>query len=379
MAVPLSYNVRSLLQRKSRTTLTVLGIAAVIALFVAMVSFSHSLRSTFARAGTPENVVVLQKGAFSQSLSSLPKSSNEVVRYFAHVARKGDVPLASPELAVEPWVRIPSRPEETFMVARGVDPVFFDVVSQVKIVEGSRELRGNKVLLGPAARAKLGDIGVGDVVTFFGEGWTVVGIFEAEGSSLELTMLTDLSDLMRAAQREELSSFTLKAASLAEVSPLVKSLEADRRVMVTAMPEKDYYIASGRTFSIVAQLGLLVSTIVSLGAIFGGMNTMYTAVAGRTREIGTLRAIGFSGASILVSFLAEAMLLGAAGGVLGVALGCLANGVRVSVMTASVRFAVTPSVAVAGILLSIGVGAFGGLPPALRAARLGVVAAIRHP
>jgi putative ABC transport system permease protein len=121
-----------------------------------------------------------------------------------------------------------------------------------------------------------------------------------------------------------------------------------------------------------------VSIIVSLGAIFGGMNTMYTAVAGRTREIGTLRALGFSGGSILASFLAEAMLLGAAGGVLGVALGYWVNGARVNVMTASVRFAVTPSIAVAGILLSIGVGLLGGLPPALRAARLRVVEAIKH-
>jgi putative ABC transport system permease protein len=378
MALPFSYNIRSLLQRKSRTALTVIGIAAVIALFVAMVSFSNSLRATFARAGTPENVVVLQKGAFSQSLSSLPKSSNDVIRYFGHVAHKGDAPLASPELAVEPWVRISSRPEEIFMVARGVEPVFFDVMPQVKVVQGSIELRGNKLLLGPAARAKLGGVGIGDTVTFFGEAWTVGGLFEAEGSSLELAMLSDLSDLMRAAQREELSSFTLKAASLAEVGPLVKSLEADRRVLVTAMPERDYYVASGRTFSIVAQLGLLVSIIVSLGAIFGGMNTMYTAVVGRTREIGTLRALGFSGASILVSFLAEAMLLGAASGLLGVALGCLVNGARVNVMTASVRFTVTPWIAVSGILLSIGVGFLGGLPPALRAARLRVVEAIKH-
>jgi putative ABC transport system permease protein len=148
--------------------------------------------------------------------------------------------------------------------------------------------------------------------------------------------------------------------------------------MVTAMAEKDYYVASGKTFAIVAQLGLLVSLIVSLGAIFGGMNTMYTAVAGRTREIGTLRALGFSRESILVSFLAEAMLLGAAGGVLGVALGWLVHGMRINVMSASIHFAVTPSVAVTGIALSIAVGLLGGLPPAIQAARLKVVEAIKH-
>jgi putative ABC transport system permease protein len=378
MALPLSYNIRSLLQRKTRTVLTVLGIAAVIAIFVAMIAFSQSLASTFARTGSPDNVVVLQKSAFSQSLSALPKSSNDVIRYFDHIRHKGETPLASQELSVEPWVSVPGTPGEIFMMARGIEPVFFDVMDQVRVVQGSRELRGNKVLLGPAARHKLGGAGIGDTVVFFGERWTVGGVFEAGGSSLELSILANLSDLMRAAQRDELSSFTLKAANAGEVAPLVRLLEADRRVMVTAMSEKDYYVASGKTFAIVAQLGLLVSIIVSFGAIFGGMNTMYTAVAGRTREIGTLRALGFSRASILVSFLVEAMLIGAAGGVLGVALGWLVHGVRINVMTASIQFAVTPFVAAAGIALSVAVGLLGGLPPALRAAQLNVVDAIKH-
>lgn len=378
MALPLSYNIRSLLQRKSRTLLTVLGIAAVISIFVAMISFSQSLATTFARTGLPDNVVVLQKSAFDQSLSSLPKSSYDVIRTFDHIRHKGETPLASPEFSVEPWVNVPGRPGEIFMMARGIEPVFFDVMEQVKVVQGSRELRGNKVLLGPAARHKLGGAGIGDTLVSFGERWTVGGLFEAEGSSLELAMLADLSDLMRAAKHDELSSFTLKAASVGEVAPLIRLLDADRRVLVTAMAEKEYYVASGKTFAIVAQLGLLVSLIVSLGAVFGGMNTMYTAVASRTREIGTLRALGFSGASILASFLIEAMIIATAGGVLGVALGCLVHGVRINVMTASIRFAVTPSVAAMGIALSVAVGLLGGLSPALRAARLRVVEALKQ-
>lgn len=378
MALPLKYNVRSLLERKSRTLLTVLGIGAVIAVFVAMVSFAHGLTAGFARTGVADNVVVLQKSAFSQSLSSLPRSSNDVIRYFDHVRHEQGVPLASPELHVEPWVTLPGRDREIFMAARGVQPLFFRIMDRLKVTQGSPELQGNKVLLGPAARAKLGGIGLNDTLVFFGERWTVGGLFEAGGSSLEFAILADLDDLMRAAQRDELSSFTLKANSAADVAPLVRALEADRRILVTAMAEDDYYRSSGKTYAIIGQLGLLVSIIVSLGAIFGGMNTMYTAVAGRTREIGTLRAIGFSGMSILGSFLAEAVLLGAAGGVLGVALGWLVDGARVNVMTASIRFTVTPAVAAAGFLLSIAVGILGGLPPALRAARLRVVQAIKH-
>jgi putative ABC transport system permease protein len=378
MILPLSYNIRSLLQRKSRTVLTVLGIGAVISIFVAMVAFSRSMASTFARAGSPDNVVVLQKSAFSQSLSSLPRNSGDVIRYFEHIRHKSETPLASPELSVEPWVSVPGRSSDIFMVARGIEPVFFDVMSQVKVVQGSRELRGNRLLLGPAARHKLGGVNIGETIEFFGERWTVAGLFEAEGSSLELAMLADLSDLMRAARRDDISSFTLKAGSVEEVAPLVRLLEDDRRVLVTAMGEKDFYVASGQKFAIVARLGLLVALIVSLGAVFGGMNTMYTAVAGRTREIGTLRALGFSGASILMSFLIEAAIIGFFGGVVGVAFGWLVHGVRVNVMSASIQFAVTPTVAATGLALSIVVGILGGLLPAFRASRLKVVEAIKH-
>jgi len=378
MALPLSYNIRSLLQRKSRTILTILGIASVISIYVAMVSFSQSTTSTFARAGAPDNVVVIQKSAFSLSLSSLQKSSTNVIPYFDHIRHKGETPLASPELSVEPWVTVPGRAGEIFMVARGIETVFFDVLDQIRVTQGSRDLRGNKLLLGPAARHKLGGVGIGDTVVFFGERWTVAGLFEAEASSLELSMLADLSDLMRAAQREELSAFTLKAASVGEVAPLVKLLEDDRRVLVTAIPEREYYVASGKTFSMVPGIGLLMSYIILLGAVFGGMNTMYTAVAGRTREIGTIRALGFSGASILVSFLAEAALIGAAGGLLGVALGWLVGGARVNVMSASVQCTVTPKVAGIGFVLAVAIGLLGGLAPALRASRLQIVDAIKQ-
>jgi putative ABC transport system permease protein len=343
-----------------------------------MVSFARGLSAGFARAGSPENIVVVQKSAFSQSLSSLPRSSSAVIQSFDHVHHEGAVALVSPELHVEPWVTVPGQAGEIFMAARGVEPVFFRVMDALTVVQGSRELRGNQVLLGPAARSKLGGVRVGDRLEFFGERWTVGGLFQAGGSSLEYAILADLDDLMRAAQRDELSSFTLAAASVEEVPRLIRALEDDRRVLVTAMAEKDYYVASGRTYAILGQLGLLVAIIVSLGAIFGGMNTMYTAVASRTREIGTLRALGFSGAAIMSSFLLESVLLGAAGGLLGVALGLLAHGARVNVMSASIRFDVTPGVALAALGLSIAVGLLGGLPPALRAARLSVLQALKQ-
>ncbi|MEW6366218.1 MAG: ABC transporter permease [Acidobacteriota bacterium] len=378
MNIPLKYNIRSVLQRRSRTALTVLGIAAVVSVFTAMVALGRGMSASFAASGSPDNLVVLQKGAFSQSLSSLPRSSRDVVLYAPHLKKVHDRTLVSPELAIEPWVTAPGKRDEIFMVVRGIEPVYFEVEDTIKILRGTAELRGNRVLVGRAAQHKLGGVGIGQSVGMFGERWTVTGLFETGGSSLEFGVLADREDLMRASRRDELSCYTLKLDNPGNAGAVIVSLEGDRRVLLTAMPEQEYYQGSGRVFAIVAQLGLMIAWIVTLGAVFGGMNTMYTAVAGRMREIGTLRAIGFSRNSILLSFLAESVLLSLTGGVLGVALGFLADGLRLNVMTASVRFTVGPGVMLSGLALSLVVGLLGGLLPARGAARLAIVEAMRR-
>lgn len=378
MSIPLRYNVRSVLQRKSRTTLTILGVAAVVAVFTAMVGLGQGMTTSFAKTGSPDNIVVLQKGAFSQSLSSLPMSSGDVVGYVPHVKTRGDRVFASPELVIEPWTTAPGSPRPHFMSARGVTAAFFAVADSVATVEGSGEVAGNRVLIGRGAQRKLGGVRVGDTIGMFGERWQIGGIFEAGGTNLEFEILADLDNLMRAARRTEISCYTLKLDSPAASDGAIALLESDRRVLLTAMREQDYYASSAKVYAVVAQVGLLVSLIVTLGAVFGGMNTMYTAVAGRMREIGTLRAIGFSRGSVLVSFLAESLLLSLTGGLIGVALGCLANGLRVSVGVANVRFVVGPAALLSGLLLSAAIGVVGGLLPARGAARTTIVEAMRR-
>lgn len=378
MIVPLKYNVRSLLQRKSRTSLTILGIAASVSVFVGMVAFGRGMSASFAKTGSPDNVVVLQKGAFSHSLSSLPTSTADVVRYVAHVKTKGDMILASPELAIEPWVDASGRDEPVFMAARGVSPVFFDVADTVLVTEGTSDVANNHVLLGRGAQQKLGGIGVGSSIGMFGEQWRVMGIFEAGGTNLEFEILAGLSDLMRAAKRDEYSCFTLKLDSASNADEVIGLLENDRRVLVDASREQDYYASSGKSVAVVGQVGLLVSLIVTLGAVFGGMNTMYAAVAGRMREIGTLRAIGFSRNGILVSFLVESVLVSLAGGLIGAVLGSFVNGLRISVGVANIRFTVGVGVMLAGVLLSVAVGIVGGLLPARAASRMQITEAMRR-
>ncbi len=378
MKIPLKYNARSILQRKARTALTVLGIAAVVAVFVAMAAFGRGLSTSFARTGSADNVIVLQKGAFSLSLSSLPKNSSDVVPYFPYIKKQKDRILASPELAIEPWVKAPHRDEPIFMNARGVAPVFFSVADTVRVTAGTTEIRGNRVLLGRGAQQKLGGVEVGEAITMFGEPWVVSGVFEANGTNLEFEILADLTDLMRAANREEYSGFTLKLDDPTNAERLIALAESDRRLLLTAAREQDYYASSGKVYAVVGQIGLLISLIVTVGAVFGGMNTMYAAVSGRLREVGTLRALGFSRNSILASFLAESLLLSVAGGLLGVVIGCLANGARVSVGTANIRFTVGAGVMLSGLFLSAVVGVVGGLLPARRAANAQILEALRH-
>ncbi len=378
MKIPLKYNVRSLLQRKSRTGLTMLGIAAVVAVFVAMVGLGRGMSASFAKTGSADNLVVLQKGAFSQSLSSLPKNSSDVIRYVSHVKARGERILASPELVIEPWVTAPAKREPIFMAARGVSPVFFDVADTLRTVEGATGLSGNRVLLGRGAQQKLGGVRMGDSIGMFGERWRVAGSFETGGTNLEFEILADLNDLMRAANREEYSCFTLKLDSPVNADRTISLLESDRRVLVTAVREQEYYASSGKVYGVVADVGLLISLIVTFGAVFGGMNTMYTAVAGRMREIGTLRAIGFSRPSILASFLVESLLISVTGGVVGIALGCLAHGLRISIGTANIRFTVGIGVMLTGLLLSVIVGVVGGVLPARGASRMQIVEAMRR-
>jgi putative ABC transport system permease protein len=378
MTIPLKYNVRSLLQRKSRAVLTILGMAAVVGVFVAMVALARGMTAAFVAVGSPDNLVVIQKGAFSQSLSSLPASSRNVIPYLPHLAKKGDVVLASPEIFIEPWVSAPGLTEDAFLRVRGIEPVYFDVEDTIRITAGTRALRGNRVLVGRAAWRELGGVAVGDSIGMFGERWTVTGLFEAGGTSLENILLADLADVMRAADRDEYSSYTLKLDSTSAADEAIGLLEEDRRVLVSASREPDYYASSGKPYAAVSQIGLLIAVIVTFGAVFGGMNTMYTAVSGRMREIGTLRSIGFTGSSVLLSFLFESVLLSLSGGVLGAALGCLVSGLRINVRTASIPFTVGPEVILSGILLSVVVGLIGGLLPARAAARLTIVEAMRR-
>lgn len=378
MRIPFKYNLRSLLQRRSRTILTMLGMAAVVAVFVAMVALTKGMKARFAAVGSADNVVVVQKGAFSQSLSSIPASSRNVIPYVPHVAKKGDAFLASPELFIEPWVTVPGRSDDVFMRVRGIEPIYFDVEDQVRVTAGTRELEGNGVLVGRAALYELGNVATGDTIAMLGEQWVVKGVFEARGTSLEAMVLADLSDVMRAANRDEYSAYTLKLDSASAADDVIARLEDSRRVLVSASREPDYYAAYGKSFAAVSRIGLLIAIIVTLGAVFGGMNTMYTAISARTREIGTLRSLGFTGRSILLSFLLESMLLGLSGGVLGATLGCVVGGLRINVGPNSLPFNLGADVVLSGVLLSLVVGLIGGLLPARAAARLTIVEAMRR-
>lgn len=378
MIVPIKYNLRNLFQRKLRTILTILGIAGSIAIFIAVMAFSEGMVKSFKKTGSEDNIVVIQKGAFSQSLSSIPKSSRNVIQYLPHIKKLNGIELVSPEVSIEPWVSVPSKGlNDIFMMVRGVKPIFFDVVNKIRISD-SKELRNNHAIIGRLAQHKLGSVQVGDQIKIFDEMWTINGVFEAEGSSFESLIIVDIDDLLRASNREEYSSYTVKVDSLNNIDSLIKLIEDDRRFLLSAIPEIEYYTESGMLFNIVRTVGIAIGIIISIGSIFGGMNTMYTSIANRIREIGTLRAIGFSRVSILISFIIESLIIALIGGMLGILVGYFVNGTKMNLLMSNFELRVTYKVMLTGLFLSFVIGFFGGLLPARQASKLKIIDAIKH-
>lgn len=377
MIISLKYNVRSLFERRTRTVLTVLSIAAVIATFVCMTALTSGLRRGFNKAGYEDTVVVLQRSASSQDFSTIPRDALEVLKYYPQVKKKNGVELVSPEVFMASWAKPVGKQHEIFMMVRGVREVAFDVYEKIKITEGQRPGPGRNVMIGRLARAKLKGGNVGDVIEMEGTQWTISGIFEAGGSVVESEIWADQNDLMTASNRTEYSCFTIKANSKEDVETLSRSISSDLRIDVTALPSVQYYTGNGELFGKLSSLGIIVALIISIGAVFGGMNTMYTAVANRYSEIGTLRVLGFSRRSIFASLLAESLAISLIGGVIGSALGLFSGFFVLHLPMSSSKFSVTPEILAMGLALAAVIGIFGGMLPAWRGAKLKIIDALR--
>ena len=388
MGLIASYNLRSMVVRKGTAAMTAMGIAMVVAVFVMTLSIAQGFRSTLVASGQPDNVILTRKSATSENLSAVLKPQVPLLEAMPQVARGADGrPLVSPELVV--IISLPRKTDNNpaNVPTRGVGPKGFEIRNVLQIVEGRRFAPGaREINVGKQAVGRFKGLNLGDQVKFGSASWQVVGIFTANDASFESEVWGDV-DLMMAAfnQRTAYQSATLKLTDPSAFEALQATVAADPRLDLKVERERDYYEGQSATTSTLIRIfATFVTTILSIGAVFGAMNTMYAAVAYRTREIGTLRALGFSRGRIVSAFLAESVALALVGGVIGCILALPVHGLSSGAMNMNsfselaFKFRITPGLLAGGMIFSALMGAVGGLLPALRAARIPVARALRE-
>jgi putative ABC transport system permease protein len=379
-------NLRSLPQRLGASAVAVVGISGVVVVFVAVLSIAEGFRATLRAGGDPQTAIVM--GAGSEELSSrLPRESAQIVRDAPFVLRDADGPNASAELFV--IVNHPKRSTGTTanVPLRGMEPSGFALRRLARIVEGrSFEPGRNEIVVGRAAARQFEALEVGRSVEWGANTWTIVGIFEAHGAIWESELWCDVNVLQPAYRRSDaFSSVHVRLESPEAFTGFKTALMTDPRLDVAVVRETDYYAEqSSATARLISTLGFAIATLMGAGAVFGAVNTMYTAVAARTREIATLRALGFRGGPVVLSVLAESVVLAAAGGVLGGSLAwAILDGYQTTTLNwqtytqVAFAFRVTLGLLVEGVFYAIVMGIVGGLLPAMHAARVPVAAALR--
>ena len=388
--LPISYSLGNVVARPRRSLGMIVVVALVVVACSLFLGLLSSLRRTVATTGDPMNLVVLRKGADNDGSSQITRLAYDSIRYLDGIATgEAGERLVSPELVVQPFFWTKQGGRENVLV-RGVEPAAFDVHREVEIAEG-RTLRPRmgEALVGKALRGRYQGAEVGELLEFGRNQWTVVGIFESNGSSFESEVWVDAADLSSDSRRmNPYSGVRLRAASEEDLLSLQARIDADPRFALEASRESEYYAKEAETADSLNFLVVAISILAGLGAGFGAANTMYASVQARTAEIGTLRALGFPRSAILVSFQVESVVLSLAGFVLGAALSLalaevihqLLGGVTFIARTFTtnvVTLSITPVDLVLALGLSLAIGLLGGLGPAWRAARLRPIEALR--
>lgn len=381
-------NLRNLPARPSSSIVAMLGIAGVVAVLVAILSISAGFEKTLAGTGSPDTAVVIRSGSNSELSSGISSEDARIISQAPGIAQGPDGPLASSELYVV--VDVPKRSTDTDanVPLRGVQETAFAVRSALSIREGRVFKPGlREIIVGQAASGQFAGLDVGTTLTWGSNDWDVVGIFEDGGSLSESEIWTDARVLQDAYNRgSSFQTVRVRLESVDAFQTFADALSADSRLDVAAERENDFYAGqSGVLTAIINALGGAITGLMGIGAIFAAILTMYAAVSARTREIATLRALGFGRAPIVISVLIESLVLGIVGGVLG---GLVAyfgfNGFQTSTLNwasfsqVSFAFAVTLPLLITGLIYALVMGLFGGLLPSLRAARMPITVALRE-
>jgi putative ABC transport system permease protein len=383
----IGFNLRTLPARLGSAAAAVFGIAGVVAVFVGVLAIGEGFQKVMTAAGSDDTAVVLRGGADSEMVSILVREEVNIIATAPGVAREGDKALVSPELFV--IVNLPKKGTSTDanVPLRGVEQAAFKVHEEVKVIDGHPFAWGrNEIIVGRAAVEEFSGLDLGKELKLGSNIWTVVGIFEAKGSSSETEIWTDAAVLAPAYRRgSSFQSALVRLSSPGNFQQFKDALTADPRLNVKVQRETDYYADQSRVLrGIITGLALVISTLMGLGAIFGALNTMYTAVSARAREIATLEAIGFRASPVVISVLVEAVVLALLGGLIGAIGAYLAfDGYRAATMNfqsfSAVAFAfdVNAKLVMAAMLYALVMGLVGGIFPAIRAVRTPVSVALR--
>ena len=386
MAIPLSYNLRNLIERKTTTVMTAVGIALTVAVLVADLALVNGLRTAFSQTGHPLHVLALRKGANSELGSSVTREAFQILKAMPGIARNSaGEPLASPEIVNV--INLPSVDSPTGMnvTLRGLSPVGMEMRG-VRIQQGRWFQPGQReVVVGKSIAKRYPNAQLGKRLRFGRGEWEVVGVTDAGESTINSEIWGELGQISADFnQQENFNSVLVRATDASMIPPLINSFNDERRLGVGALTEREYYDSQTSAGAPLQFLGYFISIIMAVGSSFAAMNTMYAAVARRAREIGTLRVLGFSRRSILLSFLFESLLLSVLGGVIGCLLALPLNGVTTGVGSfatfseTSFNFRVSLTTMTIGILFASIVGVIGGMFPARNAARKEILAALRE-
>jgi ABC-type lipoprotein release transport system permease subunit len=388
MRIPLVYNLRNLQVRWVSSMMAALGIGLVVMVFVIILALARGFQRALVETGSPDNVIVLRQGSVSEITSYITRDVEAAIRAWPGIARGPEGrPLSTADLVVV--INHPRKGgksgSHTNVTVRGVAPSVLDVRTDVRIAEGRMFTPGlDEIVVGRSISGRMANLELGDTVSFARRDWKVVGLIDAGGSAFESEIWGDVEQFLPLFQRDGFQSVTFRLADPGAFEAAKTALESDPRLKVEVRRESEYYAGQSRELvRVIQSLGVFLTVIMSIGAISGALNTMYATVAARTREIGTLLALGFRPGRIVLSFVIESVLLSAAGGLIGLFLSAPIHGQTTGTMNwgsfseMSFDFRVTPAILAAGMIFAILMGLIGGYWPARKAARQPIATSIR--
>jgi putative ABC transport system permease protein len=385
MALPLKYNFRNITVRKSSTLATAFSIGLTVGVFLMVMALARGIDLTLSTSGEPLNLIVLREGSTAELNSSVSRENLNNLMYLDGVVREGDQPLAAPETLTLIYKPRKGMTQGSNVTIRGIGPMSNKLRSGFKTVAGRMFQPGQtEAIVSRRISERFQGLDVGDKFRVQSTDYTVVGLFEAGGKAFESEIWVDVNSLASSTKRETFSSVLLRASDQTALASLAKRITDDQRLHLKAVPERTFYEdQQGAASGVLKGLAIFIALIMAVGAGFAGMNTMYAAVARRTKEIGTLRVLGFRRTSILIAFILESVAIAVIGAGIGILLALPLN--FVSTGTANFanfseiafNFRVTPDLMLLALIFGVLIGFLGSLLPSIRASRFKIVDALR--